>query len=182
MFYTEKLPNNNKSLLKVKLSDFSKGINTKVSENILPLNYAVNTFNYSYSSGALKEGLGLKVLEMPDLVGVPRSIPTPEGVTKIINAWLFRRYDNAGKRFSPYLMIYCDDKKLYYWRVSTYEDLYLDTGLTFNVEPASIPKKQFPLNVLKSALLTLSFSWRFLNSSYSASIEKSGFNGLEVSS
>ena len=50
------------------------------------------------------------------------------------------------------------------------------------VEPASIPKKQFPLNVLKSALLTLSFSWRFLNSSYSASIEKSGFNGLEVSS
>lgn len=138
MFYTEKLPNNNKSLLKVKLSDFSKGINTKVSENILPLNYAVNTFNYSYGSGALKEGLGLKVLEMPDVAGVPRSISTPEGVTKIINAWLFRRYDNAGKRFSPYLMIYCDDKKLYYWRVSTYEDLYLDTGLTFDVEPAGV--------------------------------------------
>lgn len=138
MFYTEKLPNNNKSSLKVKLSDFSKGINTRVSENILPLNYAVNTFNYSYSSGALKEGLGLKVLEMPDLLGESRQISAPTGVTKIINAWPFKRYDNAGQRFSPYLMIYCDDKKLYYWRVATFEDLYQDTGLTFDTEPAGV--------------------------------------------
>ena len=83
MFYTENLPNLNKTSLRVKLSDFSKGINTTVTENILPLNYAVNTYNFDFNSGALTEGLGLKELEIKN-ESTTKVMNTPENVTECI--------------------------------------------------------------------------------------------------
>lgn len=134
MIYSEKLPKNNKSTLRVKFSDFSKGINTKVNENILPLNYAVNTYNYSYNSGALKEGLGIKSLEIP-IGSTTKSMILPSSVNKVLKFWFYRRYDNVNNKFSPLMMIYCDDKKLYYGRLDTLDNEFRETGLEFDVEP-----------------------------------------------
>ncbi|MBO5103410.1 MAG: hypothetical protein J6C13_04930, partial [Clostridia bacterium] len=116
MIYSQKLPNNLKSNLKVTLSDFSKGINTKISENLLPLNYAVNSFNFDFNSGSLTQGLGLKELEIPYYNDLVKKFDTPEGVTKIERFWLFTRYDAGIDGYVPLLMVYSDDKKLYYGR------------------------------------------------------------------
>ena len=137
MIYSENLPNVNKSTLRVKLSDFSKGINTKISENILPLNYAVNSFNFSYNSGALKEGLGLKELEIP-VNNYTKTMITPTGVNQILNFWHYRRYDKLNNDFSPLMMIYCDDGKLYCGRLDTDDDIFRDTGLSFDTEPVGL--------------------------------------------
>ena len=137
MFYTENLPNLNKTSLRVKLSDFSKGINTTVTENILPLNYAVNTYNFDFNSGALTEGLGLKELEIKN-ESTTKVMNTPENVTEIKNFWHFRRYDTSMKKFSPFMMIYCDDGKVYSGRLATLDTNFYDVGIAFDTEPIGI--------------------------------------------
>lgn len=138
MIYSQKLPNNLKSNLKVTLSDFSKGINTKISENLLPLNYAVNSFNFDFNSGSLTQGLGLKELEIPYYNDLVKKFDTPEGVTKIERFWLFTRYDAGIDGYVPLLMVYSDDKKLYYGRFEGSLTTLVDTGVTFDDMPNCI--------------------------------------------
>ena len=137
VFYAENIPNLNKTSLRVKLSDFSKGINTTVTENILPLNYAVNAYNFDFNSGALTEGLGLKELQIKNS-STTKTMITPENVTKIKKFWHFRRYDNAMQQFSPLLMIYCDDGKVYTGRLLTLDTNFYDVGISFDTEPIGI--------------------------------------------
>lgn len=137
MFYTENLPNLNKTSLRVKISDFSKGINTTVTENILPLNYAVNSYNFNFKSGALTEGLGLKELEIKN-ESTTKTMNTPANVTKIKKFWHFRRYDKAMEQFSPLMMIYCDDGVVYTGRLGTLDTNFYDVGISFDTEPIGI--------------------------------------------
>ena len=44
---------------------FFNGINVDYDENILPITYSVNTYNFSFNSGALKTGLGIDYLKLP---------------------------------------------------------------------------------------------------------------------
>ena len=116
MLYSEMLPLSNQTKLNVRLTDFSNGINTQKSFSVLPLNYAVNTFNFDLSSGALREGLGLKVFTTPYTrfgVAHTKTYDVPTNVTQIQNVWFYRRYDYDGESFSPVMLIYGDDSKLY---------------------------------------------------------------------
>ena len=65
MFYDQKLPFNTKSNLKVQLSDFSNGINTRITQNLLPLNYAVNCYNFDFNRRSLSTGIGIKEMAIP---------------------------------------------------------------------------------------------------------------------
>ena len=109
MIYDEQLPVLSKSTLTLQVSDFSNGINTKISQNVLPQNYAVNSYNFSYSSGALRDGLGLRELVVPTTYGTTKSFVTPTGVTKILNVWHFRRYNRTLQKFEPFIVIYTSD-------------------------------------------------------------------------
>ena len=134
MFYSQNLPNNTKSLLKVKFSDFSKGINTKLSESVLPVNYAVNSYNYNFNTGSLISGLGVKELELT-YSGVTKRFVTPQGVSRIIRCWPYIRYDTLLNSYVPIVMVYCDDGNFYYGRV-----LGIDTSLTsLNVSFSDMP-------------------------------------------
>lgn len=116
MLYSERLPLTSQTAVNVRLTDFSNGINTQKSHSVLPLNYAVNSYNFDLSSGALKEGLGLKVFTTPyTRFGntYTKTYDAPEGVTKIQNFWFYRRYDYDGEASSPMMLIYGDDNKLY---------------------------------------------------------------------
>ena len=137
MFYTENIPNISKNNLRVKFSDFSKGINTNIAENILPLNYAVNAFNYDFNSGALTPGLGLKELEIYN-GSTTKNMFMPEVGVSIKKFWHFRRYDHSLNQFSPLLMVYTDNEKIFMGRLMTQDYFFYDTGKTFDTEPTGI--------------------------------------------
>lgn len=133
MFYSEKIPNNTKSTIRVSLSDFSKGINTVVTENLLPLNYAVNSYNFDFNSRSLKEGLGISTFSVYNGT-VRKNMFFPSG-KKVLKFWHFRRYDKTINEFSPLMMIYCDDKKMYVGRLVTQDANFYDLGITFDTIP-----------------------------------------------
>ncbi len=137
MFYRQNLPSNTKSLIRVPFSDFSKGINTKINENLLPLNYAVNTYNFDFCSGALTDGLGFKELELP-IYDYTKKIITPDGVSKIIRCWPYIWFNKTIDDYTPLLIAYCDDKMLYYARVEGSTTHFTSLGVEFENVPMCI--------------------------------------------
>ena len=137
MFYNQNLPNNTKSTLRVTLSDFSQGINTKLSENLLPLNYAVNTFNFNFNKGSLSTGLGIKELEIPYGYGT-KTLQTPTGVNKIIRCWVYIRFSTNTNSYVPLLVLYCDDNNVYYARLESLDDTFTAIDITFTDTPNGI--------------------------------------------
>ena len=116
MLYSERLPYKNQTILNVALTDFSKGINSYKSESVLPLNYAIKSYNFNFNKGSLSEGLGLSVLTTPYTSLGRKRIKTfeaPQGVNKIIGAWIFKRYDYIGNVEAPLMVIYGDDNTFY---------------------------------------------------------------------
>jgi hypothetical protein len=91
----------------VRLSDFSRGINKGKDENILPLNYAAMTYNFSARDGALKDGVGLApfVFNGADM--------SPPANIRPLRAWHYRRYDPIGCKPDDRLVIYAEDGGLY---------------------------------------------------------------------
>lgn len=135
MFYSQKLPRNTKSNLKLQISDFSKGINTKVTQNLLPLNYATNSYNYNFNKCSLSTGLGLKELEVPYSDTGTKSFVPAEGVNKVIRFWQYTRYDKLLDRYIPCVMLYCDDKNIYFVRLETSVNTFQGIGVTFDDVP-----------------------------------------------
>ncbi len=113
------MPQNIKSNIKVKLSDFSKGINTKLTENLLPLNYAVNCYNFDFNKCSLSTGLGIQELSIPYADSNSKTFMTPASITQIRKFWQYTRYDNELNDYIPLLIMYGDDNKLYYARLKT---------------------------------------------------------------
>ena len=139
MIYDEQLPVLSKSTLTLQVSDFSNGINTKISQNVLPQNYAVNSYNFSYSSGSLRDGLGLRELVVPTTYGTTKSFVTPTGVTKILNVWHFRRYNRTLQKFEPFIVIYTSDGSLYFGVLENSEtNFYPINDFTLNANPIGI--------------------------------------------
>lgn len=145
MFYKDLLPINNQTTLKVKLTDFSSGMNTKVDGNILPLNVAKNTYNFNFSSGALTQGLGFKDLTIPYGTDFTKTMQVPQNVTKIEKVWVYKRYVAQSQTFSPLLVFFSSHSgndnanELYYGRVETALNTFnLITNGEFSQVPVGI--------------------------------------------
>lgn len=136
MFYSEKIPNTTKSSLRISLSDFSKGLNTLATENLLPLNYAVNTFNFDFNHGGLKTGLGIRELTFYN-GEYSKNMIVPSG-KKVLKFWHFKRFDKTINDFSPFLMIYCDDGVIYAGRLATQDTAFYDVGISFDTKPNAL--------------------------------------------
>ncbi len=106
MFYSDLLPTGDQTVLKVKLTNFSGGINTKIDANLLPLNVAKNSYNFKFTTGALKTGMGFKDLTIQNDFGT-KTMEIPEGVVQIQKVWIFKRYVKSTETFSPLFLIFC---------------------------------------------------------------------------
>ncbi len=138
MFYKQKLPKNAKSNYKVKLTDFSKGINTSVSENLLPLNFATNCYNFNFNKQSLSTGLGIKELTIPYSETSQKSFVSPANVQKFIKFWQYTRYDSVQDAYIPLLMLYGDDNNLYYGRLKTSQNEFFTISTAFSSVPNGI--------------------------------------------
>ena len=137
MIYSQNLPDNTKSSLRVTLSDFSQGINTKLSENLLPLNYAVNTFNFNFNKRSLSTGLGIKEFEIPYGYGT-KVLQTPTGVNQIIRCWVYTRFSHNTNSYVPLLVAYCDDGNIYYARLESSIATFTQINASFTDIPNGI--------------------------------------------
>ena len=102
MFYKDILPVNNQTILKVKLSNFSSGVNTKIEQNILPLNVATTSYNFDFNSGALVQGMGFKDLTLDAytqdanggmLYFGEKNMNVPSDISEVKATYVFRRHE-----------------------------------------------------------------------------------------
>ncbi len=116
MFYSNLLNLKNITYKNINLHSFMKGINTVYDESILPNGYSRETYNFDYSDGALKDGLGIS----EPSVKYSRNDPT---LTKILNipvnfkvwgCWLFPGWHETVDVYYPLVIIYCANGKFYY--------------------------------------------------------------------
>lgn len=141
MYYSDILPLSDQTVLKVKLSDFSSGMNTSVDTNILPLNLARNTYNFNFSTGALTTGMGFKDFSLPCSAGT-KIMNVPEEVTSIKKVWVFKRWVEETQNFSPLLIIFAENNtgnQIYWGRVITVDTrFYPLSNAPFNSMPVGI--------------------------------------------
>lgn len=144
MFYRDILPTFNQTMLKIKLSNFSAGMNTKVEQNILPLNVAVSSYNFDFNSGALVEGMGFGDLILDNHTETPtidfyngtKTMQVPSAIEEIENVWVFRHSQNGN--YMPVILI-CADNQVYYSLVYTNLNTFSSlSGLSFNYAPDAI--------------------------------------------
>lgn len=144
MYYNDILPLSDQTVLKVKLTDFSSGMNTAVDTNILPLNVARNTYNFNFSTGALTTGMGFKDLTLPKTIG-KKIMEVPANVTKIKKFWQYKRWVESTKTFSPLMLFYSEGSgedganEIYWGRlVSSDKAFYALPETSFTALPVGI--------------------------------------------
>ena len=64
MFYRPTTYASSRKTSSYTVKDFSGGVQTVTDENVLPLNYSAGSYNFSFKSGALKDGFGVKESEL----------------------------------------------------------------------------------------------------------------------
>lgn len=66
MVKRDRLLGKNVSYKRLKYANFFNGINVDYDQNIMPISYSVDTYNFSFNNGALKTGLGITKLMLPN--------------------------------------------------------------------------------------------------------------------
>lgn len=123
MFYSKKSVIPKVKSIVVDITDFSKGLNFNLEENILDPNYCVNSYNFAYKKGVLTEGYGFETLTCPNYedetfaeVYLNPDHPVPD----FSSVWFYKMYDDdQGGRIDK-LMYYAENNtRLYFHRALT---------------------------------------------------------------
>ena len=116
MFYTNFLNLKNITYKYINYSSFMKGVNTVYDESVLPNGYTRLSYNYDYSDGALKDGMGISVPSVKYSNISPeytKLLTLPSGVM-VRASWLFPTWHITAKVYNPILVIYAYNNKFYY--------------------------------------------------------------------
>ena len=127
------IPQKIKKQLVIKLKDFSFGADTSVLENLLPMERGASTYNFRYSKKGLEDGLGLSSFKVFN-GSREKTMVVPEGIERVLGVWIFHCYDNRGN-YSPQILIYADDGKIYSGIVKTLDNEFLETTVTLESLP-----------------------------------------------
>lgn len=122
MYYIKKSKNPKVQNITVDITDFSKGLNFNLEENILDPNYCVNAYNFAYKKGVLTEGYGFETLTIPNYeddtyaeVFLNTNHPTPE----FVSVWFYKMYDDEQGGRIDKLMYYAENTRMYFHRAMT---------------------------------------------------------------
>lgn len=116
MFYSNLLNLKNITYKTVNYSSFMSGVNTLYDDTVLPLGYTRLSYNFDYSDGALKDGLGVSIPSVKISGKFPsyrKSLEIPVDLS-IRGVWLFERWDEEVGVLNPFIVIYCNNNKFYY--------------------------------------------------------------------
>ncbi len=114
MFYRKKIKYPALSTIAVNFSNFTGGLNTSISESVMPLKYAKKCYNFRSSNGVLSSGMGIKLITMPDADSSTSeaNVTLPSGVYPI-SLVHYRYYHNPESRKAHRLMVYASDGYMY---------------------------------------------------------------------
>ncbi|MBP5372684.1 MAG: hypothetical protein J6Y44_00670 [Clostridia bacterium] len=115
---------------RVRLFDFSGGMNSSVDEKLNPLG-AKSCFNFLYSDGALKDGEGLKAR----LSGDKRIEMTEAAPLKL---YYYSRYDNVNDERDDRILVYSDDGYIYEWKLNGGSAFIKKSSLSFERAPEGV--------------------------------------------
>jgi len=116
-----------------------KGINADVDENVLPLNFSPMSYNFDYSDGSLRDGMGVGELKFRYLsydFDAYKLIQDPPDDSFILACWYFTAWSTEFNIHRPFFMVYTSRGDFYYNRlhgVST--ELVKMEGLNFTEKP-----------------------------------------------
>jgi len=138
MFYSNLLNLKNIKYKRQKYASFANGINTNYDSNLLPVKYSINTYNFDYTDGALKDGIGINIPKFrynktnPDMI---KELIFPN-MYQIYGCWYFNRWNDKSNSYDPFVVIYTGDRKLYYnYLYDHYGQMYEVKEMTFEEKP-----------------------------------------------
>lgn len=100
---------------KINYATFLNGLNANYDENLLPVKYAKNTYNFNFKSGALTTGLGVETASLSYNASnrsLKKTFIYPTGVD-VLGVWIFNKYDTDYESFRDMVMMYCSDGYMY---------------------------------------------------------------------
>lgn len=122
---------------KVSLFDFSKGMSGEVDGKLARTSIADVSFNYSLSTGALKDGVGVKEFEF--FVGGEKVRLEFLPEIKPIKCYFYKRFDENTLKSDDRLLVYASDKNFYECKLTENSGkFYLIEGLNFERVPQAV--------------------------------------------
>lgn len=116
MFYTNLLNLKDITYKTINYSSFLSGVNTVYDESILPSGYTRLSYNFDYTDGALKDGMGIstpKVRYSKDIPSYLKALNIPSDLS-VEGVWLFPYREEDTNSECPLLVMYCRNGKFYY--------------------------------------------------------------------
>ena len=114
MFYRKELSLKRNGSARLMLTSFAAGMSSDTDENILPLKYAALAYNYSVSSGALRDGLSALPFMLKSAGGAEVDCGEINGES-VLRLWHYRRFDFETGKKDDRLVVYTAAKKIF-WR------------------------------------------------------------------
>jgi len=122
MLYKKEIAFPKTERIRIEIKDFSKGLNFKEEENILPSNYSVNVYNFAFKKGVLTEGYGFQTLTCPNYENdeYTEVYLNPELTdVKFASLWFYKMYDTEQGGRIDKLMYWNENTNLMFSRVMT---------------------------------------------------------------
>ena len=116
---------------KINYATFENGINTDYDENLTPIKFSRNTYNFNYSCGNLKTGLGIEPLKIcvnPVFDPEERELLNPDGVD-VLGVWMLKQKPDTISGIYNIIAIYCSDGKIRYLFMYSTGIRFMTTGL-----------------------------------------------------
>lgn len=133
MFYGKELKAIKTKRVRLLFTDFSKGINTYINEDLLPQQYASMAYNFCSESGALKNAKGI------DRLMLNNGQAMASLNSNILKLYFYKRYDPDSKKYDDKLLAYCENKKLYYADINGEDTIFKEiVGVEFAMPPSGI--------------------------------------------
>lgn len=107
MFYRPTTYASSRKTSSYTVKDFSGGVQTVTDENVLPLNYSAGSYNFSFKSGALKDGFGVKESELDGGLDLSDINAQPQAI------YCYKRFSEEKNDYVDEILVYANDKNMY---------------------------------------------------------------------
>jgi len=115
------------------------GINSDKDENLLPIKSSPLSYNFDFSDGSLRDGMGVESLKFRSLNSdrdYYKPINNPPDDSFVMGCWLFTAWSTEFNIHRPFLILYTSKGEFYYNRIhSVTSELVKIEGLRFTQKP-----------------------------------------------
>ena len=126
--------------MKLKISDFSNGINAKIDQNVLPLNVAKTSYNFDFFSMGLKNAMRFHALKCP-LLTLETSLDKLLDLKNMCQngrVHFYKRYDFTNNSWDDKLIIFDQNLNCFYLNLCTDEAVLTSLGIEFSSFPSMV--------------------------------------------